>query len=676
GDDFHLFEADWDQDRIIGRIDGIQYFELDIEPATMEEFLREFFMLLNVAMGGTLGSNNQDPSGDEVWPQTMLVDYVRVFQRTDAPTPELFIDFEGSPADFTFNGFGGTANGTGGLGDVIMNPVQEGINTSAQVGRIQKFNGELSAGATLVTSFDVPPQSGFTMKVWSPRAVDVLFKLEGTPSAETSVRHGGTGWEELTFSFGDFTTTATGITFFFDNGIPGDAENNPADWTFYIDDIRRSQVLSQIDLPITFDDANVDYTLTDFGDPVAAITTLAEDPDDVGNTVASTTKPAGAPVWAGTTMSTQAGLATAIPFTDSLATVAVRVYSPAAGIPVRLKADDVVNGSVSVETELTTTVANEWETLVFNFADEVEGTAALDTGVSYTALSIFFDFGTDGNDATYLWDDVEFGVALPDTTAPTLTSVSIESANANNNLATTGDLVTVSLTADESISAPVVTIGGVAASMVAGGGASWEASRTITAADTDGVLVFSIEFSDLAGNDGVAVSGSTDASTVTIDATSPSVMIMGAPETFTSLDPIMLTFQFSEPVTGFTLSDIMRAGGGASAFTVVDADTYTANLTPNGTGNLVLGIAAGIAIDAAGNANTAAIGVTIVNDLDADAPLLTSVSLSSSNTNPAYARTGDVVTIDLVANEDINEPVISIAGSPADLVTGAGTTWQ
>ena len=31
-------------------------------------------------MGGTLGSNNQPPDGTETWPQTMLVDYVRVYQ--------------------------------------------------------------------------------------------------------------------------------------------------------------------------------------------------------------------------------------------------------------------------------------------------------------------------------------------------------------------------------------------------------------------------------------------------------------------------------------------------------------------------------------------------------------------------------------------------------------------
>ena len=80
GNDFHVFSAEWDSSGIVGKIDGIEYFNLAIDPANMDEFLKEFFVILNVAMGGTLGSNNQPPDGTETWPQIMLVDYVRVYQ--------------------------------------------------------------------------------------------------------------------------------------------------------------------------------------------------------------------------------------------------------------------------------------------------------------------------------------------------------------------------------------------------------------------------------------------------------------------------------------------------------------------------------------------------------------------------------------------------------------------
>jgi beta-glucanase (GH16 family) len=55
GDDFHVYSAEWNEDRVVGKIDGIPYFNLGIDPATMEEFLEEFFMILNVAIGGNLG---------------------------------------------------------------------------------------------------------------------------------------------------------------------------------------------------------------------------------------------------------------------------------------------------------------------------------------------------------------------------------------------------------------------------------------------------------------------------------------------------------------------------------------------------------------------------------------------------------------------------------------------
>jgi len=78
GDDFHVFSAEWDADGVTGKIDGITYFYLAIAPGRMDEFLEEFFVILNVAIGGTLGGA---PDASTPWPQTMLVDYVRVYQR-------------------------------------------------------------------------------------------------------------------------------------------------------------------------------------------------------------------------------------------------------------------------------------------------------------------------------------------------------------------------------------------------------------------------------------------------------------------------------------------------------------------------------------------------------------------------------------------------------------------
>jgi len=172
--------------------------------------------------------------------------------------------------------------------------------------------------------------------------------------------------------------------------------------------------LAQIDLPVTFDDPTVDYAVTDFGDPVSVETTLVPDPTNSSNMVASTFKSPGAPTWAGTTISTDSGFASAIPFTASETTMSVRVYSPDAGIPIRLKVEDTFDPTHSVETEAVTTTAGTWETLIFDFSNEAPGTTALNLSYTYGKASIFFNFGTDGDTAgekTYLWDDVAFGQA-------------------------------------------------------------------------------------------------------------------------------------------------------------------------------------------------------------------------------------------------------------------------
>ncbi len=168
----------------------------------------------------------------------------------------------------------------------------------------------------------------------------------------------------------------------------------------------------QMDLPVTFDDPEVIYAFIDFAGAVSA---FAEDPEETGNTVIQTTKVAGAETFAGTTLSTDDGMggnpgfATAIPFTEDASVISVRVWSPAAGVTVRLKVEDSDDNTVSVETETLTTQAMTWETLEFEFKNEAAGTAAINYASEYNKLTIFFDFGTVPTaDATYFWDDIIF----------------------------------------------------------------------------------------------------------------------------------------------------------------------------------------------------------------------------------------------------------------------------
>ncbi len=168
---------------------------------------------------------------------------------------------------------------------------------------------------------------------------------------------------------------------------------------------------TQMALPVTFDSATVDYGLIGFGG--AENSSLAADPTTAANTVAQVVRAAASETFAGTTITAAAGLgfASRIPFTANATSMSVRVWSPNAGIQVRLKVEDHADNTTSVETEATTSVAGGWETLTFNFANQANGTAALNLASNYDKATIFFDFGRAKPDAvqkTYYFDDLAF----------------------------------------------------------------------------------------------------------------------------------------------------------------------------------------------------------------------------------------------------------------------------
>jgi hypothetical protein len=167
--------------------------------------------------------------------------------------------------------------------------------------------------------------------------------------------------------------------------------------------------MAQINLPVTFDAANVNYAVTDFGNNQ---TVDGVDPTNNANKVKITTKPNGAETWAGTTIGTANGFASLVPLTASNTKMSIRVYSPAAGITIRLKLEDHNDATKSVETDAVTTVANAWETLVFDFSNPAAGTAALNLSYKLDKASVFFDFNKPGSNKVFYWDDVKMADAV------------------------------------------------------------------------------------------------------------------------------------------------------------------------------------------------------------------------------------------------------------------------
>ena len=78
--DFHVFTVDWDEAGITWKVDGIRYRTVtpdDLPPGTDWVFDHPFFLILNVAVGGNYVG---PPDETTRFPQTMLVDWVRVYQ--------------------------------------------------------------------------------------------------------------------------------------------------------------------------------------------------------------------------------------------------------------------------------------------------------------------------------------------------------------------------------------------------------------------------------------------------------------------------------------------------------------------------------------------------------------------------------------------------------------------
>ena len=108
---------------------------------------------------------------------------------------------------------------------------------------------------------------------------------------------------------------------------------------------------------------------------------------------------------------------------------------------------------------------------------------------------------------------------------PTLTSVHIQSSNFRTEWVTVGDTITLTFTGSEDLQNVSVTIATHAVTPT-GGPASWTATYTMQASDSEGTVPFTIDFENLSGDPGPTVSATTDESQVTFDQTAPSAPSM------------------------------------------------------------------------------------------------------------------------------------------------------
>jgi hypothetical protein len=306
------------------------------------------------------------------------------------------IDFESTTLDYTFTNFGNASS------SVVANPFINAGNGSAKVAKMTKTMGaDTWAGSYLTVGnpIDFSVMKKIKMKVYSPQAgIVIKMKVENATDAtifkESDVTlTTGNSWQELTFDFTGINTANTyqKIVVFFNFGNPG------VGLSYYFDDIQQSSGAEALGLPLNFQSTALNYTFVDFG---SAATTVVTNPQSNGiNTstkVGKFDKVNGAQTWAGSSILLDVPINFAVQ-----KKIKMKVWSPAVGKTVKLKFEILNAGNpdpTNIERDATTTVANAWEELTFDFTGIINSN-------NYRRVVLFFDFGST-TASTYYFDDI------------------------------------------------------------------------------------------------------------------------------------------------------------------------------------------------------------------------------------------------------------------------------
>lgn len=352
----------------------------------------------NLVLIFDLGTNG-DGSANFTW----YYDDIRLTNTLPNNAVELPLTFESTSINYAFTDF------DGGNATVVANPFVSGINTSTRTGKMVKNAGQTWGGSyiTLDAPINFSTNKTFRMKVYSPRVgAKVLLKVENKNNAaqnfekEVSTTVANT-WEDLTFDYAAINTANPyhNIVIIFDNGTAG---NGSANFTFYFDDIRLTSGgggggSSTLNVPLNFESTTLNYAWLDFDGGGA---TVIDNPDKSGintsNKVTRMVKSAGQ-TWGGSFLT----LAGPIDFSGSK-TFTVKVWSPRVGAKFLLKVENSANTAQNFEKEATSTKANEWETLTFDYS-------AINTANPYNRIVVICDNGTAGNGTanfTWYFDDI------------------------------------------------------------------------------------------------------------------------------------------------------------------------------------------------------------------------------------------------------------------------------
>ena len=292
-------------------------------------------------------------------------------------------------------------NATYGVGfddvTVVANPDKSGINTSDFVGEYTDQAGPYHA---LVVSYDDPinltTNAQFCIKVWAPKAGNLLFKLEGAGgSYEEGVMITETNmWTEACVDFsGEAGEDYTRFVLFFNAGQNGEGD------VYYIDDITRSEAPVAEPIEDFEDGATLAWTVpgTNNGTYNGVIT----NPDMTG---ANTSDNVGSYTRGSARFSVlQAELIENLDLSSD-PQLNLDVWAPEGATSVTMQLVSATDGAVSVNVPVTETMS--WQTLNFNFEANASTT-------DFASVRLLFNPDTETG-GTYYFDNLMQGESTVD----------------------------------------------------------------------------------------------------------------------------------------------------------------------------------------------------------------------------------------------------------------------
>ena len=203
-------------------------------------------------------------------------------------------------------------------------------------------------------------------------------------------------------------------------------------------------------------------------------------------------------------------------------------------------------------------------------------------------------------------------------------------------------------------------------------------SYTVTFTATDGIATTGSVTVGTGYTDAVGNTGTSGSDTVSIDTLNPTVTVNIVDASLNDGDnSSLVTFEFSENVTGFDAGDLTPVGGTLSAFTTIDGDSYTATFTASDgiatTGSVTVGTGY---TDAVSNTGTTGSDTVAIDTLNPTADIV-DVTPDPRTTS---AGTVAVTFTESVTGVDINDFTLTRDGNSVSLsgltVSGSGASYS